>query len=378
MNKRQLGESAWREKFANFGFSTYFDFICRDWESDHGRLAVIKCKTCGNEFNSWNVRECFRGKVKSFCCPQCGTKSDGSTQWTKSELCNDVMAYYLQGHTTGEVVEKFNVTAPQFEGKRKALGITKKPEQRKESWRKSLDKAVAIASENTKARSKKKRSERLDSLGFDVVDENDGVGTIRCRTCGSEFSRTLQYMSCGNVMCCECNRITKQEETERKRTRKIRPKALCYQEKREKLLDSVCICKTCGKQYTPRMYCEDANLKTYSNPGFCSVSCKKKNSRSKQSENKNYRERAKKFGCEYDKTVTLKKLIKRDGLKCRICGGMCNQNDHEWTDFFGPTSPTLDHIIPLAKGGGHVWENVQVAHAICNSRKKDDIEVVLP
>ena len=49
--------------------------------------------------------------------------------------------------------------------------------------------------------------------------------------------------------------------------------------------------------------------------------------------------------------------------------------DHEWTDHTGPKHPTIDHIIPMSKGGGHVWDNVQVAHAICNSIKRDSIEV---
>lgn len=30
---------------------------------------------------------------------------------------------------------------------------------------------------------------------------------------------------------------------------------------------------------------------------------------------------------------------------------------------------TLDHIIPVAKGGGHVWKNMQIAHAFCNKSK---------
>ena len=59
-----------------------------------------------------------------------------------------------------------------------------------------------------------------------------------------------------------------------------------------------------------------------------------------------------------------------------MCGKMCDPNDHSWTEHHGPMSPTIDHIIPMSKGGGHTWDNVQIAHAICNSRKRDVIEEV--
>ncbi len=34
-------------------------------------------------------------------------------------------------------------------------------------------------------------------------------------------------------------------------------------------------------------------------------------------------------------------------------------------------SPTIDHVIPLAKGGYDTIENVKAAHFICNSKKSD-------
>lgn len=32
---------------------------------------------------------------------------------------------------------------------------------------------------------------------------------------------------------------------------------------------------------------------------------------------------------------------------------------------------TIDHVIPIARGGSHTYENVKVAHKSCNSRKRD-------
>lgn len=59
----------------------------------------------------------------------------------------------------------------------------------------------------------------------------------------------------------------------------------------------------------------------------------------------------------------------------KICGQMCDWNDHSWSKYSGPLYPSIDHIVPMSKGGGHVWENVQVAHIICNSEKGDRLEV---
>lgn len=32
----------------------------------------------------------------------------------------------------------------------------------------------------------------------------------------------------------------------------------------------------------------------------------------------------------------------------------------------GPDYPTIDHVIPLSKGGSHTWDNVKVACGECN------------
>lgn len=47
----------------------------------------------------------------------------------------------------------------------------------------------------------------------------------------------------------------------------------------------------------------------------------------------------------------------RDGGVCGICGKVISGNF------------TIDHIIPLSRGGKHCYENVQIAHGKCNNQK---------
>ena len=39
----------------------------------------------------------------------------------------------------------------------------------------------------------------------------------------------------------------------------------------------------------------------------------------------------------------------------------------------GKQYPSIDHVIPLAKGGLHAWSNVKLAHKGCNEQKGDRI-----
>lgn len=58
-------------------------------------------------------------------------------------------------------------------------------------------------------------------------------------------------------------------------------------------------------------------------------------------------------------------VYERDGWRCGICGRKVRRG----LSFPHPMSASLDHIVPLASGGSHTWDNVQCAHFICNSRK---------
>ena len=58
-------------------------------------------------------------------------------------------------------------------------------------------------------------------------------------------------------------------------------------------------------------------------------------------------------------------MYTRDAWRCQLCGKLVNVKAHYLDD----DAPTIDHVIPMSLGGGHLWDNVQCAHRRCNSVK---------
>lgn len=382
--RRQQGDELWKQKFDDFGLSEHFDFVSRDWTYYRGQRATVACKSCGASFQTTNLDSIFKRKLKRLTCPECGMKSDGTAQWTKSSICDEAIAFYLEGHTRAEITDKFNISVSQFDNYLRLHDIHKTTEQRRESWRQSIFKASAKGNESQKERARQKRAAHLDELGFDLIGDN----VAKCRKCGCEIERTTSHLSKGNVICPTCMEAAsleykriQREQAEAKRIENHKAKLLknplglsYYQLSIQNKLDVIHVCEICGNEYTIRTRMEKEGLKNCTDNGCCSKACAKKRSRRKLRKSgfpKNHLHRAHKYGCAYESGITLEKLIKRDGLRCCICGEMCDPDDHSWTEYSGPMYPTIDHIIPMSKGGGHTWNNVQVAHAICNSKKGD-------
>lgn len=58
----------------------------------------------------------------------------------------------------------------------------------------------------------------------------------------------------------------------------------------------------------------------------------------------------------------------------RICGICGNPVDVSIKDPRNPMAPTIDHIIPIAKGGHPSdFDNLQLAHRWCNRQKADKL-----
>lgn len=67
-------------------------------------------------------------------------------------------------------------------------------------------------------------------------------------------------------------------------------------------------------------------------------------------------------------------VFERDDFTCHICRLPIDMS----IPAPDPLSPSIDHVIPLARGGKHELANVAAAHFGCNARKGDRILEATP
>ena len=58
-------------------------------------------------------------------------------------------------------------------------------------------------------------------------------------------------------------------------------------------------------------------------------------------------------------------VFERDGYTCQLCATPLDMGAPPRS----PLSPSVDHIVPVSRGGVHSYENVQAAHLTCNLSK---------
>ena len=194
---------------------------------------------------------------------------------------------------------------------------------------------------------------------------------LHCDECGC----TMRYAASAlfrHVNCKQCKEIAKQArkqeiEARREADREAKAEAAAErkriqeQERAAKIREV--LCSVCGTLFTT------------SNPlrATCSAECSRKRQNTLHSRKHDKR-------IPKDKRIDridLHDLFKRDDGVCHICGKQCNWNDYTVTDttiIAGNWYPSVDHIVPVSLGGSDSWDNVKLAHRICNSIRGNKIE----
>lgn len=195
-------------------------------------------------------------------------------------------------------------------------------------------------------------------------EKNTGKVVVRCKDCGHEWIVCYTQVVYKKCVCAECKKKEKARREiktkEEKYCRRLEIKEAKEQKKSAENAKKIkrFVCKVCGKQFLSK------GLRAY-----CSKECAKK------AENRNKDHRIPKDKI-IDKDITLAGLYKRDIGVCYLCGKKCNPDDYtvvNGTMIAGDWYPSIDHVIPISKGGNHAWNNIRLAHRVCNSFKSDKV-----
>lgn len=224
--------------------------------------------------------------------------------------------------------------------------------------------------------------QRIDTLAFEYLGgykNYDSTIRIRCKVCNVEFNRNADAairhgITCPNCLAIERERIKREKEIEKN----IAREKLILKKQAEKLQRQI----EKDKQNEQRKYrtCKNCGAVFYSeNKKFLCDKCKKDTTlikNRKYNKSKEIKRRIKIQSAMVDNDITVQALAERDNNICYLCNkpvDFSDYYDNGITIICGNNYPSIDHVVPLAKGGLHSWDNVKLAHRICNSIKSDNL-----
>ena len=289
------------------------------------------CRFCGKELN-----EGYRSKL--YCSHECGVRYRDRKRANKEKKsikreCRNCKAEFIPNY---KGTKTFDCSEKCFKEQRK--------KQNRERYRK----------ENG------------------LSDKYDYEGVKKCKVCNADISHMkVNAMYCSNSckqMAGDRRKGHKPKEEYLKivgEQRKQRLARLEIEKARKKLRDEKELTRPCVECGTPFYNPHPLTL-------TCSPLCsKRRKNRIKQLRNS---KRLNEHNI-VDKDITVQKLFnKYDGI-CYLCGKECDFNDKVITEegytIVGKTYPSIEHVIPISKGGMHSWDNVKLAHHYCNALKSD-------
>lgn len=333
------------------------------------------CLFCGNEFTSKTNRakfcgvscnEKYRRRLIKRYCAQCNKELEVGGDKFCSIECNS--QYYIDNP---KYTRECAYCGEEFKTNEKSVRLCSKECQNKYQAENTLKKRERIF----------KRKFEKKYLDFEYLEGYRNWRSYikcKCKICGHIQTRSAQcikpekgdILTCNNCIGLRTERkklinllIKYHNDIVKEQNKIIKEKELVEQRiEKEKALENY-ICAECGATF------KAINI----SQRYCSIECSnKRNNRIKEI---NKRKRLRENG-KVNWDISLSKLIKRDKNICHICGEKCNKKDYiidEYNNFIvGKSYPSIDHVIPVSKGGTHTWDNVKLAHHYCNTIKSDN------
>lgn len=220
-------------------------------------------------------------------------------------------------------------------------------------------------SELRRTKAIERMTEQLDEKGYILIDNvggPDGAIHIKCKECGGILERNAEVARHKHKIICEyCREIRNEKQAQELRAQREKARAEREEAKAKRIVykqQSFFVCPECGGVFYDRRR------------KYCSEKCAQR----VLSRNAETRRRIITKAQLVDKDITLLSLYERDNGTCYICGQRCDWNDYYYkgnTFIAGDNYPSIEHVIPLSKGGMHSWFNVKLSCRRCNYLKSD-------
>lgn len=320
--------------------------------SEIGRKYDCSYMTIGKRLRAHGVAMRKRGPVRT-------RKEDVDLEQIAHEYCDIGMTSY-------ELGEKYSVDHTAISRWMRSLGINKgKPTSFPDG------NANGRGSEILKGRCKARIEKKLADEGG--VLELVGYGkrlTLRCTVCGHVFEKSKGGYQ-HRFTCPKCAAREIEQAAEQMRRRRFE-RSQQLEAAREWRGSVARICKECG----------DPFFLEVEGACYCSERCRNRARNRRQAESRKARGvgqgthrrrmRVEVTPATYDRSVTLDAVYRKFNGVCCSCGRRTHR-----TKKYEPLQATLDHVVALANGGTHTWDNVQLLCHRCNSEKRDLAQVRL-
>lgn len=314
---------------------------------------MLTCRTCGKPIAR---KPGAAGRNPHYCSHICRIEAQRVSRWRPP-------GQYICKHCGRTFIRKIRGPAPTYCSKQ--CGDTHRQSKRDDTWKSSRQCIGCGATYIPRI-----RKQQYCSMACGRKHQGKTGGTVNrvCASCGKPFVIDATRHNTAN--CEEC--------------RKKRPAGH---------LATTRNCLQCGKQFHPR----------HDNKGYCSKSCgqkayasahrirkapvSRKTPRTCRVCQKTFMGGKAQFICSpacykmdrhmrcwarrshYRETamepIDFGAVCERDHWTCGICGQPVDPS-LKWPN---PGARSLDHIIPISAGGPHLYDNVQLAHLLCNWRK---------
>lgn len=279
----------------------------------------------------------------------------------KRELREEVIAYRKEGHYIRECCDKFGVNREFVKNACKGIEYDWVRDTQTMSEAAKRQGAERTANYKTIIKLLSERNPDFEYVGGYTTPE--GCADIKCKKCGHVFSRTYWSIKMGAVKCFNCMELEKEAKRKALEQSKIEREQQRIERDINRKIEQLefQVCPECSTIFYDRKR------------KYCSDECAKRalNSRGKDKRIKKIKK------IVVHNNITLERLFERDNGICHLCGEICDWSDYKRNEnntfIAGGSYPSIDHVMPISKGGLHSWDNVKLAHFYCNTLKSNKV-----